>query len=223
MNHRAFIAAAVVALLGAYLVARRRPLTAPGGVSAPNDIDLEPLTITAQRLPDPSQPLEEIVITASRVPDTWAARAAEVVTAAVSEVVDVVKSAFVPRGIRNKNPGNLERTGVQWKGMSEIQTDPRFIVFREPKWGVRALARVLKTYEGRGLDTVRAIVNRWAPPVENDTSAYVTAVARALGVSPDARINVSERLPQLAAAIIKHENGVNPYSAADLAAWVKLA
>lgn len=208
----------VLAVAGAVVLSRRRALPA-----AATRQELEPLEVTAARMPEAGEPLEEIIVTATRLPATPITRAVDAVAAVVSEVVNVVKSAVVPRGIRNNNPGNLERTGIAWKGMSPQQGDPRFIVFSEPKWGVRALARVLKTYEGRGLDTVRAIVNRWAPPTENNTSAYVAAVARALGVSPDARIDVTARLPELAGAIIRHENGVNPYSAADVAEWVRLA
>lgn len=213
-----------VATLGVALYLATRRQAAPLRSATPgNALDLEELVVTAARLPAPAGDLDEITVTATRLPETTLSRAVDAVTSAAGAVVDAIKGVFVPRGIRNHNPGNLERTGTAWKGMATAQTDPRFIVFSEPKWGVRALGRVLKTYESRGLTTVRAIVNRWAPPTENNTSAYVTSVARALGVAPDATISVTERLPQLAAAIIRHENGINPYSAADLAEWVRLA
>jgi hypothetical protein len=56
---------------------------------------------------------------------------------------------------------------------------------------------------------VRGIINRWAPPVENDTSAYVMQVSAALGVKPDDVINVKDRATMfgIAKAIAKHENG----------------
>ena len=32
---------------------------------------------------------------------------------------------MLPRGIRNHNPLNVRRSKDQWKGMAEVQTDPR--------------------------------------------------------------------------------------------------
>lgn len=117
-----------------------------------------------------------------------------------------------PRGIRNNNPGNLENNGIQWKGLSSTQTDSRFYQFTDPRYGIRALARVLKTYERQyGLNTVEGIINRWAPPHENNTDSYIDHVASVLGVKRNQSFDVSQNLVQLAEAIIIHENGVNPY------------
>ena len=117
----------------------------------------------------------------------------------------------LPRGIRNRNPGNIVRNAICWQGLSADQSsDPRFCVFAAPEWGIRAMARILIAYRERhGLDTVRGIVNRWAPPAENDTDAYVRHVAARLGVRTDARIDVRERtiMTPLVQAIIGHENG----------------
>lgn len=130
------------------------------------------------------------------------------------------------RGLRNRNPGNIRHGGSQWQGASAVQTDADFVQFSDSKWGVRALARVLLNYQSRhNLRTVREIIGRWAPPVENDTGSYVQAVARRLAVSPDAVIDLGDHnlLTALAAAIIRHENGVQPFAVADLSEWVALA
>lgn len=117
----------------------------------------------------------------------------------------------MPRGIRNNNPGNIDRNATSWQGMADDQSsDPRFVVFADPIWGIRALARVLITYQDHhDLHTVAGIINRWAPPVENDTGAYARAVARALGVEVDDPIDVHQyrHLEPLVQAIIRHENG----------------
>ena len=122
----------------------------------------------------------------------------------------------ITRGLRNHNPGNIDRDGTPWQGMAEDQSsDPRFIVFKSAPFGIRAIARVLITYQDKhGLGTVRKIINRWAPPVENDTGAYVQAVAAALGVEANDIIDVHdfEVMRPLVKAIIKHENGVQPYA-----------
>ena len=118
------------------------------------------------------------------------------------------------RGIRNNNPGNI-RHGDAWQGLAEQQTDSSFCVFRSPEYGIRALAKVLLNYEKKyGLNTVRKIVSRYAPENENDTESYIKSVAGQLGVDTDEPITVRDKatLLVLEKAIIRHENGEQPYS-----------
>ena len=116
------------------------------------------------------------------------------------------------RGIRNNNPGNIRFSDDQWQGLAAEQTDEEFFVFSAPEWGIRAMARILTNYQSRhGLGTVREIINRWAPPSENDTDAYVRSVARQTGLDADAPINVGVQMFPLVSAIIVHENGQNPF------------
>lgn len=128
------------------------------------------------------------------------------------------------RGIRNNNPGNIRRTSDQWIGMSADQSsDPVFVVFDTPQYGIRALARVLRSYYDQGLTTVRAMITRWAPPSENDTDAYVAAVANYSGLSADVPIDsIDLALPLLVPAIIMHENGTQPYTADLIAQGITL-
>jgi hypothetical protein len=119
-------------------------------------------------------------------------------------------AGLLPRGIRNNNPGNIERTGDKWRGMAPEQTDPRFVVFTDPVFGLRAMARVLRNYQRAGFTTVRQMIHRWAPPAENATDAYVDAVAAAIGKRPDDDVTDAD-FPALMAAIVKHENGMQPY------------
>jgi len=135
----------------------------------------------------------------------------------------------ITRGIRNHNPGNI-RKGDPWQGLSPVQDDRDFCVFISPKWGIRALARLLIAYQDRyDLNTVRGIVSRWAPPTENNTGAYIKAVTDHASddalVGPDEVINLHQ-YPVLAAlvrAIIRHENGCQPYSQAEIDEGLKLA
>lgn len=133
---------------------------------------------------------------------------------------------MLPRGIRNHNPGNIEK-GAPWQGLAKDQSaDDRFAVFAAPRWGIRAIARVLITYQDKHkIRTVRGIFNRWAPPTENDTVSYTLHAAQRLGVSPTAPINVHDYaiMHPLVAAIIKHENGVQPYSSAEIDEGLRLA
>lgn len=132
-----------------------------------------------------------------------------------------------PRGIRNNNPGNIDRTADRWQGMAEDQSgDPRFVVFSAPVWGLRALAKVLLSYyRKRGLNTVESVIGRWAPHVENDTSAYARAVARAMNVAVRDELNIEhpDVLALLVEAIVQHENGQQPYPPDLIAEAVRLA
>ncbi|NAW57758.1 structural protein [Vibrio sp. V38_P2S17PM301] len=116
----------------------------------------------------------------------------------------------MPRGIRNKNPGNIEDNGVAWRGRKG--NDGRFIIFDSEVNGIRAIARILNTYRSKyGIDTIESIINRWAPPVENNTGAYIQHVAAQVGIAQNATVS-KVHYPALIKAIIKHENGVQPYS-----------
>ncbi len=142
---------------------------------------------------------------------------------AVGEVVDAAVDLLKPRGIRNNNPGNLvyiPDPARAWDG--QIGSDGRFGVYDTAARGVRALGKQLEKHARSGMRTVRTLINVWAPPSENNTGAYVAQVAKALNVAPDLMIDVSARLPQLAAAIIQHENGRQPYAMADIERWVRL-
>jgi hypothetical protein len=138
-----------------------------------------------------------------------------------------------PRGIRNNNPGNIERVkGVIWEGQSSRQTDRRFITFDSPVYGIRAIARVLITYadarkaaDGSKIDTVQEVITRWAPPHENDTTAYSEHVAKKLGVGPGAILNIkrADVMAVLIESIVQHENGEQPYSDSQITKGMMLA
>lgn len=120
-----------------------------------------------------------------------------------------------PRGIRNNNPGNIRHTGAVWKGLATPSSDGAFCIFTEAKWGIRALAMVLRNYKRKyGICSVSGIINRFAPSTENDTAAYIRSVCTAVGCDADARLDTENEavLLPLVKAIIRHENGKQPYS-----------
>lgn len=132
----------------------------------------------------------------------------------------------IPRGIRLNNPGNIRHGPDEWQGKSRSQPDPEFVRFDAPVWGIRAICRVLLNYSRKGYDTPAEIATRWAPPTgdrngaapggeyEQNTAAYIAHICKAVGAKPDEFLavdSVEDMLP-LVKAIIKHENGVQPYS-----------
>ncbi len=131
-----------------------------------------------------------------------------------------------PRGIRNNNPGNIRRNGDPWQGLAERQGDVEFFTFKDPVYGIRALARTLITYQDKhGLRSISQIIARWAPPVENNTNAYVRAVAADAGLDASQPLDMHrfDHLLPLTKAIIRHENGQQPYADAQLTKALVLA
>ena len=126
-----------------------------------------------------------------------------------------IEKVKLPRGIRNNNPGNIELNKTKWQGMSDEQSDGRFIQFESPEYGIRAIARILRNYDKRyGLNTIEGIINRWAPAVENDTESYIRHVEQITGMKRNQPLDLSNsnQLAKLISAIIAHENGMNNYS-----------
>lgn len=134
------------------------------------------------------------------------------------------------RGIRNNNPGNIDYNKANdWQGQLGLEqgvTKPRFARFDSPENGIRALAKTLLTYQRKHkLRTVRDIINRWAPSVENNTAAYVRSVEKQICSEPMADVDLSSpvKLTGFVVAIIKHENAGYEYPAAVVLEGVKRA
>jgi len=91
----------------------------------------------------------------------------------------------IPRDERDHNPLNIRRDGTDWEGLAPQQPDPDFCSFTSDVFGFRAAFRILITYADKyKIDTVNALINRWAPPSENDTAAYIAKVCKRTGFAP---------------------------------------
>lgn len=134
-------------------------------------------------------------------------------------------SSNEPRGVRNNNPGNVQRGGDKWQG--EIAgNDPRYASFSTPEAGIRAMGKTLLTYQDtHSLNSVEDFISRWAPATENDTQAYIASVSQSMGVRPDSPLNLRDQatLSKLVASMIKVENGKQPYTDAQIGAGVGAA
>jgi hypothetical protein len=139
------------------------------------------------------------------------------------------------RGYRNRNPGNIDHVpSNRWQGLADPPIEappagggrPRFARFISHEYGIRALAVLLTTYQDRhGLRTIRDIVSRWAPGSENNTEAYIAAVARRMERHPNIRLDLHRHadLRPLVESIIAHEIGGIPYDRATIDAALRLA
>ena len=126
----------------------------------------------------------------------------------------------LPRGYRNKNPGNIE-WGSPWQGLipRSQATDNRFAQFSDAAYGIRAIAVTLTTYfdkrkakDGSKIDTVREVIERWAPPIENHTDIYARGVAKLLNIDPDdesLNLHDYKTMRTFVEGVIRHELG-NP-------------
>ena len=115
-----------------------------------------------------------------------------------------------PKGIRNNNPGNLNKTSIKWQGkLPKPNNGGRFEMFQSPEYGVRAMIKDLTTKIKRH-STIKAIISEYAPVFENNTQAYINSVSKAMRVSQNTPLVVSENnLKHLVIAMSKHENGGN--------------
>lgn len=93
------------------------------------------------------------------------------------------------RGIRNNNPFNI-RKGNTWLGERPNQKDPAFEEFESIEYGIRAGLKLMRNHisgfngSRPKCQTLYKLIYRWAPPVENDTEAYLKTVCKLTGYSP---------------------------------------
>lgn len=130
------------------------------------------------------------------------------------DVGGVSVSANTSRGIRNNNPGNLRKTNDNWKGSNGADSEG-FVTFDSPQAGLRAMSLNLVNQQRKhGLNTIESIIEKYAPPNENDTQNYVNFMSKQLGVDPRQEIDLEneDTLQKFTAAVILMENGLNPYS-----------
>ncbi|EHY1015188.1 structural protein P5 [Vibrio vulnificus] len=119
----------------------------------------------------------------------------------------------LPRGIRNKNPLNIEYNKANnWEGQVGVEPEGRFARFKSADYGIRAGAKLISTYMSKHkLLTVQDILGRFAPASENHTEAYADFVAKSMGVKTTDRLSQAS-IPSMVKAMIKFENGINPYT-----------
>lgn len=127
----------------------------------------------------------------------------------------------LPRGIRNRNPGNIRRGKTRYKGETQ-GCDAAFKSFATMQWGYRAIFVLLHTYAVRyGLRTIRGMISRYAPPEENDTRNYVDTVAALSKTDADRLIDTlrAEDMIPIVEAISRVENGIDADKEQVLRGW----
>ena len=115
-----------------------------------------------------------------------------------------------PRGLRNNNPLNIRHNADVFQG--EIKgNDKSFKTFSSMPYGYRAAFVTLGTYLSRGQNTIEKIIAKWAPPSENNTQEYISAVVKYSGVAADEALTATsgDKYILIVSAMSFVENGVN--------------
>lgn len=114
------------------------------------------------------------------------------------------------RGIDNCNPGNIRLSKVFYRGEVQPSQDAAFKQFISMEWGYRAMFVLLDTYARRyGLNTIRGMISRYAPPSENNTEAYIAAICEWTGIAADEVLDTRSRrdMVPIVVAMSRIENG----------------
>jgi hypothetical protein len=116
------------------------------------------------------------------------------------------------RGLRNNNPGNIREgkgDSTLWVGERATDDDPLFEEFTTMPYGIRAATQLFRNYQRLyGLHTIAQLISRWAPPSENDTTAYISSVVDRVGLDPNAPIDLhGPAIYPFLRAVFWQENG----------------
>lgn len=87
-------------------------------------------------------------------------------------------------GKRQNNPLNIRVSVNKWLG--KLPAQGAFERFETVEHGIRAGMVLVRTYMKKyGLNTLRGIIGRFAPPTENNTDSYIKYVSGQIGVTAD--------------------------------------
>ena len=121
-------------------------------------------------------------------------------------------------GYKNNNWLNVRYNDAN-KWLGQVGPDSNnYAQFETPLHGLRAADRVLSNYGIKhGLDTIQDVVNRFAPPSDNNpTENYINFVSRKTGIAADSKIDLQDPgiRESLISAMIQFEtpDAYNEYS-----------
>lgn len=90
-------------------------------------------------------------------------------------------------------PTGLDRAGRNNPGNIRIPGSTQFQVFPTQQAGLDAIGDLLTRYQDvYHLNTISSMINRYAPPIENNTAGYIQTVAAKLGVGPNDPIDMHD-------------------------------
>ena len=114
------------------------------------------------------------------------------------------------RGLSINNPGLIQNDNTKLQGEVRPSKDKYFKQFESMAWGYCAMFVELNRYQNEyRLYTIRGMISKWAPPSENDTEAYIKAVAQLSNIAADCPVTSTnhDQMVPIVAAMSRVENG----------------
>ncbi len=112
----------------------------------------------------------------------------------------------LPEGLRNNNPGNIRYGKFAQAHGATGRDSSGFAIFPSMSAGKAAMAALLQSYRGMGIDTIAGIVSRYAPSNENNTGAYISSVSKQTGIGANAQLTGAQ-MASVQRAMMIQENG----------------
>lgn len=146
--------------------------------------------------------------------------------AVFSNMKSLLHQIGLPRGLANNNPGNIRLSNDKWIGSvaRDKNTDQAFVQFENLAYGIRAMiTNILNLAIIYKYTTVSQLINKYAPPNENNTGSYISFVVKAVGKQELPASN--DEIVKMIYAMIIIENGVvasNYVNKSDISEGLKL-
>ena len=149
---------------------------------------------------------KEFVSQADRFADQYAPNDKAATPAASASTL----TAAQRKAARN-NPGDL-----RFAGQAGATNEGGFASFKTLAEGIQASNRQLDLFAKRGINTIDAIISKWAPPSENNTPAYKAYISKFVGKGVNEELSPTDRQKLLQG--IFNDEGVNKVGGGDITA-----
>ena len=94
----------------------------------------------------------------------------------------------------------------KWQGQTGSYKG--FAQFENTDYSIRAGIKVLRSYNRRGIKTIRQIIETFAPATENDTERYIKSVCKWTGYSASQEVSSPVIASMVLASMIRMETGL---------------
>ena len=116
-------------------------------------------------------------------------------------------SSVAQDNVINNNPHNIKQPGTN-----------NFQKFATPEEGRKSFNNIMKSYSGRGLNTIEKIIRTYSPDNENDTAGLISNAEKFTGIPKDQVLNMDDPqvLDMLSNMTLKNEGNLPTTSTAPI-------
>lgn len=129
-------------------------------------------------------------------------------------------------GLRLNNPGLIQKADGEVLGLAEKQPSGELVAFDKATQGIRSLAAALLRLQGSaGRMLLGELLGRWASRHGEGAAGFAAEVAALADMALDQRVDVRDfrDLKPIVEALIRYQNGRQPYSSGQLTKGLLLA